>query len=90
MLTKSRPDLSELGGLTRALASCSSAREEMEDQDIENILEGLSAAAATDSDEDTERLLAYLRLTRNMVAGVERITNQVVQYFDNNFDVWVS
>ncbi len=77
--------------LTSLLASLSSitVREQMEATAVERVLEGLKEAASVGW-EDRERLLTYLRLTRNMVAGVERNANLVVQCFNTGFEIWVS
>lgn len=76
----------ELARLASSLVS-SEAREQITSEDILRILEGFKAASCGD---DVERLVGFLRLIRNMVAGVERNANQVSDYFNNSFDFWVS
>jgi hypothetical protein len=77
----------ELDSLTNAL-KCTSVREQMHSRDIAVILQDFKAVASECT--DLGRLLSYLRLIRNMVAGVEKNTSQVVEYFDSSFNIWVS
>jgi hypothetical protein len=77
----------DLDSLTQAL-KCTSVREQMQSSDIEVILQEFKAVASEGI--EVEKMLSYLRLVRNLVAGVEKNTSQVVQYFDSCFNIWVS
>ena len=67
-----------------------SVKGQMEMSEIEAVLTDLKEAASLSSVEDRERLLGCLRLTRNLVAGLEEGNDRhVVQFFTTSFPLWV-
>jgi hypothetical protein len=83
--TRQERTTSELESLTFSLAKIN-MREQLKASEVENILEELKACAEK---EDTERLLACLRLARNLVGGVHTNAHLAVQFFTSSFDLWV-
>jgi hypothetical protein len=83
--TRQERTTAELESLTLSLAKIN-MREQLKASEVENILEELKACTEM---EDTERLLACLRLARNLVGGAHANADLAVQFFSSSFDLLV-
>jgi hypothetical protein len=83
--TRQERTTAELESLSLSLAKIK-MREQLKASEVENILEELKACAEK---EDSERLLACLRLARNLVGGAHANADLAVQFFSSSFDLWV-
>jgi hypothetical protein len=85
--TRQERTTAELESLSLSLAKIN-MREQLKASEVENILEELKAEACAEK-EDTERLLACLRLARNLVGVAHTNADLAVQFFTSSFDLWV-
>jgi hypothetical protein len=83
--TRQERTIAELDSLGLSLAKIN-IREQLKASEVENILEELKACAEK---EDSERLLACLRLARNLVGVAHTNADLAVQFFSSSFDLWV-
>jgi hypothetical protein len=84
--TREERTTAELESLSLSLTKIN-MREQLKASEVENILEELKAAAF--GEKDSERLLACLRLARNLVGGAHTNADLAVQFFSSSFDLWV-
>jgi hypothetical protein len=85
--TRQERTTAELESLSLSLTKIN-MREQLKASEVENNLEELKAAACAEK-EDSERLLACLRLARNLVGGAHTNADLAVQFFTSSFDLWV-
>jgi hypothetical protein len=83
--TRQERTTAELESLSLSLTKIN-MREQLKASEVENILEELKACAEK---EDSERLLACLRLARNLVGGAHTNADLAVQFFTSSFYLWV-
>ena len=85
--TRQERTTAELESLSLSLTKIN-MREQLKASEVENILEELKAEACAEK-EDSERLLACLRLARNLVGVAHTNAHLAVQFFSSSFDLLV-